>query len=108
MAETPAIHVADEELAERIAESAAEGKPLRVEAGGKRYVLVVCRESEETSIGRTTGYDPEKVAEMLDKSAGAWVDLDVDRMICNLYKARDEGSRPIDRPRATSSTVTFS
>ena len=95
---TSVIHLVDEELVKRINESADEGRPLRVEADGKTFVLVVKREEVESSEPARTGYDPDKVAEVLDKYVGAWSHLDVDRMIEDLYKAREEGSRPADRP----------
>ncbi len=40
------------------------------------------------------GYDPEKVREAVDKTAGAWADIDADALIADLYRAREEGSRP--------------
>lgn len=43
-------------------------------------------------------YDPEKVKEALVKAAGKWADLDTDALIANLYRAREEGSRPANRP----------
>ena len=44
------------------------------------------------------GYDPEKVREAVKKSAGTWADLDGDELIADIYRAREEGSRPADRP----------
>ncbi|CAN5787859.1 hypothetical protein BH23CHL2_BH23CHL2_36400 [soil metagenome] len=99
MADAPTIHVADSELAGRIAESASEGHPLRVEAGGKTFILHVSREStDEEDDDIWANYDPDKAREALRRYAGAWADLDVDKMIADLYKAREEGSRPADRP----------
>ena len=34
----------------------------------------------------------------LDRVTGSWADIDVDKLIAGLYRARDEGSRPVDRP----------
>ncbi len=98
MVDTTAFHITDEELAERISESAAEGKAMRVEAGGRTFVLTVERERETSGPQTTSSYDPEKVGEVLDKYVGAWAHLDVDQMIEDLYRAREEGSRPANRP----------
>ncbi|MCC7352109.1 MAG: helix-turn-helix domain-containing protein [Anaerolineae bacterium] len=43
-------------------------------------------------------YDPEKVREAITETAGSWADLDTDALIANLYRAREEGSRPATRP----------
>lgn len=37
------------------------------------------------------GYDPKKVCEVLEKTAGVWADLDIETMIADLYRAREEG-----------------
>lgn len=43
-------------------------------------------------------YDPEKVKEAVEKTAGSWADLDAEALIADLYRAREEGSRPEKRP----------
>jgi hypothetical protein len=42
--------------------------------------------------------DPEYVRATLDAVAGSWADLDVDKLIADIYEARRAGSRPPDRP----------
>jgi excisionase family DNA binding protein len=44
-----------------------------------------------------TVYDPEAVLKALDETAGAWADLDVERVIADLYRARRKGTRPAGR-----------
>src|SRR5690348_17190342 len=44
------------------------------------------------------GYDPEKVRAAVTKTAGALSPEDADAMLAELYRARDEGSRPATRP----------
>ncbi len=44
------------------------------------------------------GYDPKKVHETLMKTAGSWSHLDCDAIIDYIYRGREEGSRPMDRP----------
>jgi hypothetical protein len=64
---------------------------LRVEKDGVFYRLV--REDAVWS-----GYDPEKVRAVIQETAGSWSDLDTDALIERLYHAREEGSRPANRP----------
>jgi hypothetical protein len=42
--------------------------------------------------------DPEGVRKMVAATAGNWADLDIDTMIREMYEAREDGSRPLDRP----------
>ena len=42
--------------------------------------------------------DPEGVRKMVAATAGSWADLDIDTMIREMYEAREDGSRPLDRP----------
>jgi excisionase family DNA binding protein len=44
------------------------------------------------------GYDAHKVDEALDETAGSWADMDTEKLIADLYRAREEGSRPDSRP----------
>lgn len=40
------------------------------------------------------GYDPEKVKAAIATYAGSWAYLDTDKMIEEIYAAREKGSRP--------------
>ena len=42
--------------------------------------------------------DPELVRQTLGATAGSWADLDIDKVIGDLYEARRAGSRPVERP----------
>lgn len=44
------------------------------------------------------GYDPKKVHEAVEKTAGSWADLDAETLIVNLYRARETGTRSTSRP----------
>jgi hypothetical protein len=44
------------------------------------------------------GYDPRSVKEAIAATAGSWKDLDTDKLIADIYRARKEGSRPATRP----------
>ena len=64
---------------------------LTLVKSGIRYRL----SREDTS---AEAYDPKKVTRALRKTAGAWADIDGERLMKNLYTARAEGSRPAQRP----------
>jgi hypothetical protein len=42
--------------------------------------------------------DPGAVEQAIDRFTGAWSDVDADRAIADLYRAREQGSRPYSRP----------
>jgi len=90
MANEPRIIHIDEasELARLLAE--ADSAPLRLTAGSASYRVI----REDTSApADAAGFNAT-----LDKLTGAWADLDTDKMIEDLYTAREEGSRPATRP----------
>ena len=69
--------------------------PLVFESNGDLYrINRVEREHEDI----WAGYDPKKVREVIKQTAGAWADLDAEALIERVYRAREEGSRPGDRP----------
>jgi hypothetical protein len=67
--------------------------PVLLEKNGKLYRL-----TEEKEEDIWTGYDAEKAKAALKRVAGSWADIDVDKLIAEIYRAREEGSRPITRP----------
>ena len=69
--------------------------PLILESNGELYRI---NRMEREREGIWAGYDPKKVRETIKKTAGAWADLDAEVMIERVYRAREEGSRPRDRP----------
>lgn len=88
---TRVIHVPnDSELAHLLDE--ADNGGLRLEKGGILYRLV--REGTKEA----HPYDPAAVREVVARLAGALSEDEADRLIENLYRARQEGSRPPDRP----------
>jgi hypothetical protein len=81
----------DSELARLLDEAAA--APVLLEKDG-----VVYRLTTDESADLWADYDPTKVEETLNAVAGSWSDVDADALIATLYRAREEGSRPADRP----------
>lgn len=65
--------------------------PVVLEMGDRRYRLI----KEEDSMAE---YDPSAVTAAIRKTAGSWSDIDADKYIAELYRAREEGSRPMTRP----------
>jgi excisionase family DNA binding protein len=77
-------------------------KTIRIKRADLEMILQPAR-GEEVRMEREheqlfAAYDPEKVKEALAKTAGSWADLDTDKLITDLYRAREEGSRPADQP----------
>lgn len=73
----------------------ARERPVVLESDGERYRLDRMERDREDI---WEGYDPEKVREAVEKTAGTWADLDADALIADIYRARKEGSRRPDRP----------
>ncbi len=76
----------------------AEAAPLVLERNGTRFRL-----AKEAKEDIWAGYDPEAARRALEETAGSWADLDTDKMIEDIYRWRQEGSRPPDRPQWPSS-----
>lgn len=77
---------------DRVLDEAAAG-PVLIERNGDRFRL-----SKEPDEDIWVGYDAEKFRKALDETAGSWSDLDADQLIADIYRWREEGSRPADRP----------
>jgi hypothetical protein len=84
------IHIADDSELARLLEH-VDAMPLRLEKSGVVYRVI--REDDVWA-----GYDADKVRAAVLTTAGSWADLDTDGIIDDLYRAREEGSRPVDRP----------
>jgi hypothetical protein len=79
------------ELAALLEEAA--DTPLLLEKDGRLYRLAI-EEQEDIR----ADYDPEAVREVIARTAGSRSDVDADKLIAALYRAREEDSRPISRP----------
>ncbi|MGI8553360.1 MAG: hypothetical protein ACR2PL_21630 [Dehalococcoidia bacterium] len=88
---TPRIIPSGRELENLIA--AAAQSPVLFEKDGAVYRL-----SREDPNDDWSPYDPDQAIAALDETAGSWADLDIDDLIARLYRAREEGSRPSERP----------
>ena len=65
-------------------------QPLILDRGGVRFRLEL--DPDDLS----AYYDPEAVRHAFEKFAGIWADLDIEEMIADLRRAREEGSRPLN------------
>jgi hypothetical protein len=66
--------------------------PVVLERNGVRYRLA--RETEDI----WAGYNPKNAKAALTKAIGTWADIDADIMVADIYRWREEGSRPANRP----------
>lgn len=83
------IHVdGDTSLAEVLTE--ADGAPVRLTTGDAVYR--VTREEADAPLR------VDAIKDAVDATTGSWGDLDVGAIIDDIYRARDEGTRPATRP----------
>jgi hypothetical protein len=75
----------------RLLDEAAE-RPLLLEKDGVRYRL----NKEEEDIW--AGYDPEAVRQAIRTMTGRLAVHEAEQLKAFIYRAREEGTRPLDRP----------
>ncbi len=85
------IRITEETDLPKLLDDATEG-PVILERDGERFRL--SREEDDL----WADYDPERVREGLRQFAGMITPEDAERMKEAMYKGREEGARPIDRP----------
>jgi excisionase family DNA binding protein len=79
-------------------------KSIRIRRADLEMVITPARESgavipEQNKPDEGWGdYDPDKVKDAIASTAGTWADVDSDDLVADLYRAREEGSRPEGRP----------
>lgn len=92
--------VATPEIARQLDDAKANGKRVVLVHQGERYALTAARPAlkiaDDTDLWKD--YDPKKVREALDATAGTWSDVDADKLIADIYRWREEGTRPPNRP----------
>ena len=99
------------EVAHLIRTAARAGGTVVVELDGAEYAVRVeataappvrltrrLRASEEEREAIWKDYDPARVLAALDETIGSWADIDTDELVANIYRWRDEGSRPSGQP----------
>jgi hypothetical protein len=69
--------------------------PLLLEKDGVLFTLNPLEPSAES---QWASYDPKAAVSSMRSVAGAWSDLDPDKLKSDIYRAREEGSRPATRP----------
>jgi hypothetical protein len=70
----------------------AGAEPVVLERNGVRYRLE--RDTEDI----WAGFNPRKAKAALTKSIGTWSDIDADKVVADIYRWREEGTRPANRP----------
>ena len=86
----------DSELGRALDESGDE--PVVLVQGATRFLVIRQSIDSRAEDDPWANYDPEKVREGLRKVAGLLTPDEGERMKEMIYRARDEGTRPIDRP----------
>jgi hypothetical protein len=89
--ESKTIHVTDGDELARLIDAANEA-PVILEKDGIRYRL--SREDD----GSWAAYDPEAILSTLRAFSGTLSREEGERLKASIYRAREEGSRPADRP----------
>jgi hypothetical protein len=85
------IHISDDSDIAPILKQ-ADGRPVRLEKGGVTYRL------SRQSASVTASYDPAAVRRAVRAAAGSLTPEEGEALKAYIYKAREEGSRPADRP----------
>ena len=86
----------DSELGRALDESGDE--PVVLVQGATRFLVIRQSIDSRADDDPWANYDPEKVREGLRKVAGLLTPDEGERMKDMIYRARDEGTRPIDHP----------
>ena len=81
------------ELANLLEEAGA--LPLLIEKDGELYRL---ERMEKEPKDIFANYDPKAAIEGIRKAAGSWKDIDTEAFKERLYRAREEGTRPYQKP----------
>lgn len=68
--------------------------PIDLERHGERYRLNRIEEGAEGDLW--SGYDPERAIANMRAAAGSWKGIDADDLKAYNYRAREEGTRPVD------------
>jgi hypothetical protein len=84
---------ADSELGKLV--DAAARHPVFLEKDGAVYSLTPAS-SDPADLW--AGYNPDNVKKAIAATAGSWKDLDAEKLIAAIYRARKVGSRPATRP----------
>lgn len=93
VARSKLVKVTPESTADELLDE-ADVEPIVVERNGMRYQI--SREIDADDIW--AGWDPDKALQIVDETAGTWSEYDTEKIIADLYRARDGGTRPIWRP----------
>jgi hypothetical protein len=84
---------ADSELG-KLVDTAAR-HPVLLEKDGAVYSLTPASSDPDDL---WAGYNPAAVQKAIAETAGSWKDLDTEKLVADISRARTEGSRPANRP----------
>jgi hypothetical protein len=66
---------------------------LLIERNGDLYRL---ERADSAPSAARSGYDPDAARAAIEAAAGSWSDVDIDALVEQIYRTREEGSRPLD------------
>jgi hypothetical protein len=69
--------------------------PLLLEKDGDLYRLDRVQSQPDDVFA---GYDPQVARAGMRAAAGSWSDIDAEALKAHIYRAREEGTRPLNRP----------
>jgi hypothetical protein len=92
MSATKTIHVEPGSEIDHLLDQAASG-PIDLERRGEHYRL---NRVERDVKDIWSGYDPARAIAGMRAAAGSWSDIDAEELKAYIYRAREEGTRPLD------------
>lgn len=91
------IHVdPDSDIARHLESSG--NRPVVIEHNGVRFEVTRERTRLDVVDHPRTTHNPERTRASMRAAAGSWGDIDAEAMKEHIYRGREEGNRPKDRP----------
>lgn len=87
------VKVTPESTADELLDD-ADREPVVVERNGVRYLVSRAKDDKDL----WADVDADRSFQILDEVVGTWSAYDTEKIIANLYEAREQGTRPSDRP----------
>ena len=96
MSDPTGTYVADAELSALLASAHGSGQRLHIAADGNTYELEV--KSLTSHRNQFSGYSAARIREVLKQSSGIITADEAERMKRLIYDAREQSTRPLNRP----------
>lgn len=96
--DTKKLREFDPEFAEKLKRAVETGEPVTVTIDERVVTLTIAPEPRDETDGLWGDYDPERVRVALENLKPIFTDEEADELIDQIYKSREAGTRPINRP----------